>query len=290
MTQVSIGLLAALGAALCFGTATVLQASAAQAEQSTTGGLEPRLLLRLLGRWRFVAGLGLDLLGYLCMVAALRVLPVFVVSGAVASSLAVTAVVASWMLGVTLRSVEWIAVVVVCVGLGMLAASAGAEGADKVGIGFRIGLVIAVTVLALVAVIAGRLRGRLSVGILGAVAGLGFGVVALASRVLTSFAPSTLLTDLATYVIVAAGVLAMLCFATALQRGSVTAATAALTIGETVLPAFIGLALLGDESKPGLGPVAVAGFVAAIAGALVLARFGEVPAPAPASVSESSRA
>jgi hypothetical protein len=40
-------------------------------------------------------------------------------------------------------------------------------------------------------------------------------------------------------------------------------------------PAVIGVLFLGDTTRPGLAPVAVIGFVIAVASAVMLARFGE---------------
>lgn len=67
---------------------------------------------------------------------------------------------------------------------------------------------------------------------------------------------------------------------TALQRGSVTTATAGLVIGETLGPAAVGVVWLGDRTRDGLEWLAVLGFLVAVAGALALARFGEAPAEA----------
>jgi hypothetical protein len=87
-------------------------------------------------------------------------------------------------------------------------------------------------------------------------------------------------------------VAAVLFFATALQRGSVTTTTGAVVVAETLMPALVGLFLLGDGTRHGFAWVAVVGFVMAVTGALVLARFGEPPAepasPAPASPSARS--
>jgi hypothetical protein len=58
----------------------------------------------------------------------------------------------------------------------------------------------------------------------------------------------------------------------------VTTTTAALVITQTGLPALVGTLLLGDHVRAGLAPVAVAGFVLALLGALGLARF-EAGAP-----------
>ena len=89
---------------------------------------------------------------------------------------------------------------------------------------------------------------------------------------------ATLLRSPATYALVAAGVLAMLTYSIALQRGTVTQATAPLVVGETVAPALVGLLLLGDQARPGWGWVAVVGFALAVAGAVSLARHGELEA------------
>jgi hypothetical protein len=61
----------------------------------------------------------------------------------------------------------------------------------------------------------------------------------------------------------------------ALQIGSVNGATAALVVGETVVPGALGVVWLGDASRPGYGPVAMAGFLLAVAGAVAVARFGK---------------
>ena len=63
-----------------------------------------------------------------------------------------------------------------------------------------------------------------------------------------------------------AAVLAMLTYSTALQRGTVTQATAPLVVGETVAPALVGLLLLGDEPRQGWGWAATLGFALAVGG------------------------
>src|SRR5450759_1728556 len=79
------------------------------------------------------------------------------------------------------------------------------------------------------------------------------------------------LADPGLWAILANGGLGMLLFATALQRGSVTSATALLFAVATVVPAYIGLAFLGDRTRPGYALVAVLGFVLTIAGTVALA-------------------
>ena len=135
-----------------------------------------------------------------------------------------------------------------------------------------------------------RLPGPRGAAALGSVAGLAFGATAVASRMLPGdLSPGNILGELdtllaspTTYALVLAGVVAMLTYSIALQRGSVTQATAPLVVGETVAPALVGLFLLGDHARPGWGGVAAVGFVLSVAGAVSLARHGEIePAPSP---------
>jgi drug/metabolite transporter (DMT)-like permease len=281
--MVLLSLLGAVAAAVCFGVASVLQAFAARAAPAGEG-VDPRLLVRLFGRLPYVLGAGLDLLGFVAELAALRTLPLFVVQAAVAANLAVTAVVAVRVLRVRLSGREWTAVGAVCLGLAMLGLSSGHEHPAHVDVRFRLGMLACVVVIAVAGVLAGRLCDQaVRSSTLGLMAGLGFAFVAVGSRVVTRLAPLDLLRDPATYVVAAGGLVAMLFFATALQRGSVTTTTAAVVVAETLMPATVGVLLLGDRTRHGYAWVAAAGFVLAVAGALALARFGE-PSAEPASV------
>ncbi|MFI9721503.1 hypothetical protein ACIHFE_17925 [Streptomyces sp. NPDC052396] len=272
-------MLCALGSAVCFGTASVLQAVAARAAAPGSGsGVDPVLLVRAARQWRYLAGLGLDGLGFLLELVALRTLPIYAVGAALAASLAVTAVVAAEVLKVRLSGVEWAAVAVVCGGLAMLGLAAGAEGHRTGSTGLRLGvLAVAAGVLAIGA-LGGRLPGRARAAVLGLGAGLGFGVVEVAVRLIDDLSPAGLLTNPALYALLLGGGAAFLLLTSALQRGSVTAATAGMVIGETVGPALVGVAWLDDRTRPGLAPLAIAGFVLAVLGALALARFGEANA------------
>ncbi|KOG24604.1 hypothetical protein [Streptomyces viridochromogenes] len=271
-------MLCALGAAVCFGTATVLQAVAARAASAQGGrGGEAGVLLRALRQWRYLAGLALDGLGFVLQVAALRSLPIYAVSAALASSLAVTAVVAARLLRVRLRRSEWAAVAVVCAGLAMLGLASGAEGDRGGSDALRFAMLgVALGVLG-VGLAGGRLPERGRGLVLGLAAGFGFGVVEVAVRLIDSVAVSELVVNPATYALLLGGGAAFLALTSALQRGSVTTATAAMVIGETIGPALVGVVWLGDRTREGLAWLAVLGFVVAVAGALALARFGEAP-------------
>jgi drug/metabolite transporter (DMT)-like permease len=267
------GVLLALLSALCYGVASVLQAKAARLDPADAGA---RALFRLVVRAPFVGGMLLDVAGFAAQFTALRVAPVFLVQAAQAASLAVTAAVASAVLKIRLGRRDWLAVGTVCVGLAALGFSAGAEGATGTGAVFHGALAGAVVLLAGAGWAAGRLREPAGSAVIGLVAGLGFGVVALAARALPDLSPARLLTDPAAYALAFGGVLAFLSYARGLQRGVVTAVTAATVAGETLLPAVVGILVFGDHTRPGTAPIAIAGFAVTLAGAAGLVRFGEV--------------
>jgi drug/metabolite transporter (DMT)-like permease len=253
----------------------VRAASHREPEDAESGGLDPGLVVRMLHQWRFVASICLDALGFVAQLIALQRLPLFAVQAFVASNLAVTAVIASWVIGVTLSWREWAAVIGVVAGVGLLGSSAGAEGAAQVGAVFKLSLIVAVAGLAVVGWAAAKLREPFRTTALGMTAGFGYGVLSIAARVLNSFEPLQLARDPATYAIIAAGIISFMFYATALEGGSVTVATAAVVLAETIPPAVIGVIFLGDRTRPGLSAVAWGGFFIAVASAVMLARFGE---------------
>src|SRR5437899_12366938 len=87
--------------------------------EDSSGGVDPGLVVRMLHQWRFVASICLDALGFVAQLIALHRLPLFAVQAFVASNLAVTAVVASWVIGVNLSWKEWTAVLGVVAGVGL---------------------------------------------------------------------------------------------------------------------------------------------------------------------------
>jgi drug/metabolite transporter (DMT)-like permease len=275
-------LTAAIVAALFYGIASVMQSAAAHEAShrppadADAGGVDPGLLPRMLRQWRFVVSLCLDTLGFVAQLIALQRLPLFAVQAIVAANLAVVAVLASLLIGVALSWREWLAVTGVVAGVGLLGSSAGPEGASQAGAVFKLALIVAVAALGLCGLAAARLlRDPARTLVLGLVAGFGYGMLGIAARVLNGFEPLTLLRDPAAYAVAAAGIVSFVFYATALEGGSVTVATAAVVLAETLPPAVVGVVFLGDKTRPGLEPAAVAGFLFAVVSAVMLARFGE---------------
>jgi drug/metabolite transporter (DMT)-like permease len=282
-------LIAAVVAALCYGIASVMQAVAVREAsgrsraQASEGGVDMGLIPRMLSQWRFVVSVLIDLLGFIAQLVALRRLPLFAVQAMVAANLAVIAVLATVLIGAALSLREWLAVTGVVAGVGLLGSSAGAEGASRAGLAFKVGVIAATACIGLAGLIAARLlRAPARTLVLGTIAGLGFGAVGIAARVLNGFAPLTLLRDPAAYAVAAAGIVSFVFYATALEGGSVTVATSAVVLAETLPPAVVGVLFLGDTTRHGLAPVAIIGFALAVTSAVMLARFGEAdhgPAP-----------
>ena len=272
----SLGLVGALAAALCYGVASVLQAVGAARTRSGSA-LDPRLLARLLTQGPYLAGLALDGIGFVASLLALRTLPLFLVESAVASSIAATAVLAARFLHVRLRRVEWLALGAVGVGLVALAAAAqpGAGRALSSRGGYLLLAGVAVS-LAVAAASARLTRGRAG-ALLAANAGAAFGAVGVAARSLAVPAPAWhVVGDPVAWCVVCYGLLGMLWYSAALQRTSVTSATA-ITFGvETIAPALLGLTVLGDAARPGLAGVAAAGFALTVGGCLALARRADL--------------
>lgn len=278
-------MIAAVVSAFCYGIAAVMQAIAIQvasrrpdrlrAGDAAAGQIDPGLLVRLLGQWRFLISLGIDVVGFIAQLVALQKLPLFAVQAMISANLAVTAVFAAMLMHVRLALREWLAVTGVVVGVGLLGSSAGAEGATKVGPAFQIGLMITVAAVGVAGMLAARLPTQARTPVLGAIAGLGYAVLAVAARILPGFAPAQLVRNPATYTLAAAGIVSFLLYASALEGGSVTVATAAVVLCETMPPAVVGVIFLGDTTRQGLTGLAVTGFVLAVTCAVALARFGE---------------
>jgi drug/metabolite transporter (DMT)-like permease len=271
----ALALSATAGAALCYGAGSVLEQIGARREAPATT-IDPRLLLRLARRLPWLAGAGLDVAGWLLSLAALRTLPLFAVQSAVAGSVGVTALLSAATFAIRPdRRQRW-ALVALGAGLLLLGFAAAPDGPGHLEGAARALLAAGPVAVAAAALpLARSARGETGAARLGIVAGLAFSGLALAGHVLQiPSRPVILLTDPLAWALAAYGLLGTLLFALALQRGSATSASAAVFATETAVPALVGLVLLGDRARPALGPLAAAGFVGTLGGALVLACAG----------------
>lgn len=256
----TIGLLAATFSALAYGLASVLQSIGVNRVGAGRWWLSP---------W-YLSGLVLDGAAWLVSLLALRSLPLFVVQSVLASSLAVTAVAARIWLGAALRRAQVVAIVAVLVALVVLATAGGAQSAQPPPSWFAAATWAVTVALVLVTAVLARRGGSMALAV---VAGLGFSVAAAAARSAHAGAGWTsLAADPLVWSIPVAGVVAMTAYALALERGAVAPATALLWVVEAVVPAAVGVSVLGDQVRTGWTPTALVAIAVAAAASVVLAR------------------
>src|ERR1700731_4352158 len=284
-----IGVMAASLACVGYGTASVLQAYGARsseadaaghgqrAEVTATGAPTLRSTIQAALTPSFIAGMVLDIVGFLGSIVSARLIPLFLSQTIISANLVVTAVLGVAVLGVRLHGRDWVAIGTVVVSLCVLGLTAGHRGAGTSDPGVHWGLLSASVVI-----LAGGGGGLLFFGpraavAAGLIAGVLYGAMAVAVRVLDGIDPlrlDILLADPASWTIAIAGLGGFYLFTVALQLGSVNGAAAALVVGETVIPGVIGVVLLGDTARPGLLWLAGVAFVGAVAGAVAVAMFG----------------
>ena len=237
----------------------------------------------------YVLGLTLDAVGFGLVFVALRTLPLFTVQAVVACNLAVTAILAALVFRARPAPQEWAALAAVTAGLSLLGVSAQHETPKALSDLDRSLLLVAVGVVGLAAFLMVRLRPDVTNDgwALGALSGLMYGAAGIGARMLHSPHPLwRVFTDPALYALALAGVLGVLLYAMALQRGSVTVVTAAVVVTETVVPSAVGLTLLGDHLAHRDGAMAAVGFALAVLGAVFLSRFGEPGTSEPSGYSD----
>ncbi len=265
-----------LGAMIvAYGVANLLQ-SVAAARTDLHSGLSPSLLLQL-GRHRaYLWGLGCQFFGFLLAFLARRDLPLFLVQSAVAAGLGVTTLLGVAVLRWKLPRTEIALLATLCGGVAGLVIAAKPHPSRQLGFAGMVGLGVVLLVVALAGFFAVRLHGAPGSVALGSLAGLAFGAAAVASRPLASVhSLHEFLTNPLLYLLLAHSVAGQLLLGMAMQRGSTTAAVAAMDAAAAVPAAAVGLLLLGDEIWPGREWLAAIGFVATLVAVLGLSFYAE---------------
>lgn len=269
-----IGVAAALLACVGYGTASVLQSYAAGRSGAAESGPTLRSTITAMIAPIFIAGMALDLLGFAGSLVSARLIPLFLSQTIMSANLVVTAVLSIFVLHVRLHRRDWTAIAIVLVALCILGATAGPLGDRDPGAVMHWGVLMGSAIILGLGVGLVRLLGRNAAVPAGLIAGVLYGAMAVAIRLVDGLDPlnlRVLLTDPALWAVVLAGLGGFYLFTVALQVGSVNGVAAALVVGETVVPGIVGVVLLGDVSRPGYGWLVVIAFIAAVAGAVALA-------------------
>jgi len=139
----------------------------------------------------------------------------------------------------------------VVIGLVLLALSAGPQQSAEVGVTARVALLGAVLGAGALAAAAMRVTPPSRSGLLlGVLAGLCFGALAVGARIARNLAPAELVTDPAAWAAVLGGVLGLALGAVALQRAGVVGVTAAMVATEALVGAgIVLLRLVADNDS-----------------------------------------
>src|SRR5690348_2400059 len=209
------------------------------------------------------------LAGWALHFVAISELPLYLAQVGVGSSLVVTAVLASFVMGEPLHRRHWLAVLGMVLGLGVLATAAGEVGQSHFIDRTTIALYSLLAVTSLLGWLAWRWDHRHSGVVLAILAGFAYGTSPIATRALVDFSwePDTAATAISIGLF---GSLGFVLYSVALRRTSVTAATAPQILLATALPAIVGIALFDDQVRDGWWPFAIVAFVVSLVASAVL--------------------
>ncbi|MBC7631704.1 hypothetical protein [Aeromicrobium sp.] len=256
-----IGVVAAALASLGYGAATVLQA----------GAVTSHHLDKARRRWLFVAGLALDGVAWLLSLVAFGHLPLATAEAVLASSVAVTAILADAAARRRIARRTWVAGSMFALGATLIA---GATGPVRPHAVTPLLLVISAATLAVVIVVAAGVYRRGSAPLLSAVAGVAFTGTAVCGRLLdpTDLSVAAVLDVVLLVGFSGAGVVT---FARALARGTEAGTAAVMWTTELIVALVAGVALLGDAIRPASTVPAAAGIGGVVAACWILTRTNE---------------
>ncbi|SCE91246.1 hypothetical protein GA0070216_10392 [Micromonospora matsumotoense] len=258
---------------VAYGFANMLQ-SVAAARTTVHHTFDPGLLLRLAGHRTYLIGLLCQVTGFVLAFLARRDLPLFLVQASVAAGLGVTALLGVVVLKWRLPVAEVALLVLLFAGITALVLSAQPAPSKGLGTAGLVGLAVALGGIGLLGFFAVRLHGAPGSVVLGSLAGMAFSAAAVAARPLAS-APSAeaFVRDPLLYLLIAHSLVGQLLLGLAMQRGSTTAAVAAMDAAGAVPAAIVGLLLLNDKIWPGREWLAAVGFLITLASVIGLTRY-----------------
>jgi drug/metabolite transporter (DMT)-like permease len=265
-----LALATAIGA---YGVASLVQAKAARRNPDSS-------VTRLLVEPLVLAGLGLDVVGFLGTAVALHALPLFFVQGAASASIVVTALLVSIFLKERPSRREAAVMPLVLLGLSMLAVSAEPGPAEALPLPLLAALAVGAPAVAAGGLWLPKRPSKLAGAGLAVLAGLSYGSAGLAARGLSA-SDSSRSWLIPTLLLVAIhAVQGVVLVTVSMRKAAVNSVTSVLFATETLMPSAIGWALLGDRATPGMGWSALIGCAVLLLSTAALSH-GPAHAPAP---------
>jgi hypothetical protein len=269
---------AAFAMALCYGISAVVEDRAAK-RAPVTGRGGRRAAFRVTVSVGYLAGMALSVVAWVFSLIALQRLPLFAVQAIAASSIGVVVLLTSVITHRKPSAREAILLCVLTGALIALAVSAAPTSPKPVSWVFKLFIWLGVLAVTYAAVRATSVVGARGSALLGAVAGLSDGGMALCARALHHSSWKGFVTDPLALALIPFTIIGVVAFAASLQRGAVSVAVACQQAVVTVVPSIIGLLVLGDAARHGFAVVTYAGFAVTVFVVLALTFTTSVVTP-----------
>lgn len=279
-----MAVVAALAAAFLYAVASVLQQSEAE-RQPAEQALRPSLLARLAMRPRWIAGLGIDVGGYVVQWVALARGSLVVVQPLLVVGLLFALPIKALTTPYRMHGWDWIGVILTTAGLCVfLVVSQPTNGQANVATLTWTLLLCATAAVAAVLVVAGRRSSpRWKAMAYGTAGGIVYGICAALTKScahLLSLGIVNLFQSWQPYVLAAGGVTGMILAQSAFQAGPLDASLPALSASDPIISVVIGVIAFGEAVRGGplLSSLEVVSFAAIVVGIFMLAHTEAVNA------------
>ena len=259
-----LALAAAVGCAVCNGSAVILEKVGVNEEKDT---------IKLLENLPYMIGIGLDIVGWLLTLIAVRTLPLFLVQSIIAANIVITALLDQMILRRRLPRYGYRLIFLILLGLIVLAMTA-APTTTVIAITPLVQWSAALGLIALgfISVLLVQNPNKSTSVALAVIAGVAFGAVSIVGRILiTNISFWQLFENPLMWVLVAYSGLGMLCLTLGLRHATATTVNAVSVTFQTVLPTIIGLSLLGDAVHSGSWWLTIVALILTLVASLALA-------------------
>jgi drug/metabolite transporter (DMT)-like permease len=287
-------LFAAAGAVL-IGSGIALQQIVA-AEQDAHGVMDPRLLVRLLQRKRWLIGFGLSNLGFACQASAIATGRLVLIEPITATNVLFALLVSANRTGRRLGPREWRGAIAAIVGVGgFLAVANPTEGASgDAAVSWAVPLGVLAVVVVVGATLARRYAGTQRAVVLAVAAGLAFGVSDAVLKLLTDVidldGPGGVLSHWSPYVWILVSPVAFLLQQSAFHTAHLGASMPATSTLSPITAAFLGALMFDEQIRGGwaipleivFAAVLVTGVVLLASSPLIDVDAEDLPEPDPA--------